>query len=159
MKEIITIFTGEVKTSNETADLKSRPLGSCVVVVLFGENFRYGGMARGLFPGKAPDKENVIPGRYAQNAIRQLIDAFTGLGLDIKNLKAVVVGGGNVLKRENDTIGTDNLESVHQLLKDNEIEVVAYSVKGTKRKSVRFDIEQMVIFYTSGDESKKNYTR
>lgn len=151
MKETITVFTGEVKTSNQTAVLKSSPIGSCVVVVLFDENCKHGGMAHIMLPDKAPEKENTVTGRYAQNAICQLIDELTAHGVNTKKLNAVVVGGGNVLKRENDTICINNLKSVSQLLEKNKIEVVAGSVKGTERKSVRFDIQNGLIFYTCGD--------
>jgi len=155
MKEVVTVFTGEIKTSNQDADLKSSPIGSCVVVVLFDENCSFGGMAHIMLPGKAPEKEDVIPGKYAHNAIRQLIDELTAHGMQQEKLKAVVVGGGNVLKRENDTIGIDNLESVSQQLTDYKIEVVARSVMGTERKSVRFDIKNRIIYCSKGDGSEK----
>jgi len=60
-----------------------------------------------------------------------------------------------VLKRENDTIGIDNLESVSQQLTDYKIEVVARSVMGTERKSVRFDIKNRIIYCSKGDGSEK----
>ena len=155
MKEIITVFTGEVKTGDTTVDLKSSPIGSCVVVVLFDEKSKTGGMAHIMLPGKAPEKEDVIYGRYAANAIDILINELTARGLSPERLKAVVAGGGNVLKRTNDTIGTDNLVSVNRLLKEYKIEVVAESVKGTERKTVRFDTDQGIIFYTKGDGQEK----
>lgn len=155
MKETITVFTGEVKVSNETADLKSSPIGSCVVVVLFNDNCMYGGMAHIMLPGMASEKENIVSCRYAWNAIHELLMKLNAAGLNIKKLKAAVVGGGNVLKRTNDTIGVDNLESVYQLLEENGIEIVAHSVKGTERRSVRFDIQHGVIYFTVGDEPEK----
>lgn len=155
MKETITVYTGEVSTSDESADLKSSPLGSCVVVVLFNENNKIGGMAHIMLPGKASEKRNADSGKYAENSIDMLLGKLAAKGVRKDNLKAVVVGGGNVLKRANDTIGTDNLESVNQLLEENKIETVAFSVKGTERKTVRFDIEAGVIYYTKGDDPEK----
>ena len=155
MKKIVTVNTGEIKITGGEADLESSPIGSCVVVVLLDEKSKTGGMAHIMLPGKAPEKENVICGRYAANAIDILIDELAARGLSPERLKAVVAGGGNVLKRENDTIGTDNLVSVNRLLKEYKIEVVAESVEGTERKTVRFDTERGIIFYTKGDEGKK----
>ncbi|MFW5755913.1 MAG: chemotaxis protein CheD [Tangfeifania sp.] len=155
MKEIITVFTGEVKTGDATVVLKSGPVGSCVVVVLFDEKSKTGGMAHIMLPGKAPETANVIPGRYAANAIGMLINELTARGLNPERLKAVVAGGGNVLKRANDTIGAGNLASVKRLLKEYKIEVVAESVKGTERKTVRFDTGHGIIFYTKGDDPEK----
>ena len=155
MKETITVFTGEIKTGSQTVVLKSSPIGSCVVVVLFDEKSKTGGMAHVMLPGKAPEKEDVIYGRYAANAIDILINELTARGLSPERLKAVIAGGGNVLKRVNDTIGTDNLDSVNQLLAKNKIETVAFSVKGTERKTVRFDVGAGVIYYTNGDDKEK----
>lgn len=159
MKETITVFTGELKAGNQSVDLKSSPIGSCVVIVLFEEEIMTGGMAHVMLPGKAPEKDHVMQGRYAENAIDLLINELTEHGLNKEKLKAVVVGGGNVLKRENDTIGIENLKSVNQLLEKHEIKTVAYSVKGTERKSVRFDISQGTIFFTKGDEPEKELYR
>lgn len=159
MKETITVFTGEIKTGTKTVDLRSSPLGSCVVVVLFDKNGTAGGMAHIMLPGKAPCKKDVVPGRYAQNALDLLIQELSAYGLNCTKLKAAIVGGGNVLKREHDSIGSDNLDSVNQILKEYKIEVVASSVKGTERKTVRFDIEHGVIFFTKGDDPEKELYR
>ncbi|SHJ98010.1 chemotaxis protein CheD [Tangfeifania diversioriginum] len=159
MKETITVYTGEIKISDGTTDLKSSPLGSCVVVVLFDEEVSAGGMAHIMLPGKAPVKENVVPGKYAANAIEKLIQDLKAEGLAEEKLKAVVVGGGNVLKRENETIGTDNLFSVYQLLELYKIKLEASSVKGTERKSVRYNTEKGIIYYTKGDGPEKELYR
>ena len=159
MKETITVFTGEIKTGSQTVVLKSSPIGSCVVVVLFDEKSKTGGMAHVMLPGKAPEKEDIIYGRYAANAIDILINELTARGLSPERLKAVIAGGGNVLKRAKDTIGTDNLVSVKWLLNEHKIEVVAESVEGTERKTVRFDTGRGIIFYTKGDEPEKELYR
>ena len=159
MKETITVFTGEIKTTGGAAELKSSPIGSCVVVVLFDEKSKTGGMAHVMLPGKAPEKEDIIYGRYAANAIDILINELTARGLSPERLKAVIAGGGNVLKRAKDTIGTDNLVSVKWLLNEHKIEVVAESVEGTERKTVRFDTGRGIIFYTKGDEPEKELYR
>jgi chemotaxis protein CheD len=159
VKETITVYTGEIKTSDGTAHLKSSPLGSCVVVVLFDGISKTGGMAHIMLPGKAPEKQDAIPGRYAENAIDMLIRELTGKGMDVEKLKAAVVGGGNVLKRDNDTIGTDNLDSVSRQLQKHNIEIVAVSVKGTERKTVRFDTELGIVFYTKGDAPERELYR
>ena len=159
MKETLTAYTGEIKVAGPEFDLKSSPIGSCVVVVLFDENCKAGGMAHIMLPGKAPEKENITPCRYAQNALGKLIQELTACGVEREKLKAVIVGGGNVLKRINDKIGTDNLESVSRLLKEYKIEVAASSVRGTERKTVRFDISGGVIFFTKGDEPEKELYR
>lgn len=155
MREIITVYTGEIKTISRLADLKSSPIGSCVLVVLFDENSKAGGMAHIMLPGKAPEKENVLSCRYAKNAVEMLIQELSVYGVNKEDLKAVVVGGGNVLEREGDTIGKNNIDSVSNILGLKNIPILARSVGGTNRKSVRFDIEQRVIYFAEGDFKEK----
>lgn len=155
MTESIIVQTGEVKTGGRNDVLKSSPIGSCVAVVLFDAHAKAGGMAHIMLPGKAPEKKNVITTRYAENAINLLIQQLKLNGAKKEKLKAVIVGGGNVLKRPNDLIGQENLDSVNELLQKSDIEVVAGSVAGEERKAVRFDIQAGNIYVATGDEKEK----
>lgn len=155
MTETITVYTGEIKMASGDANLKSSPLGSCVVVVLFDEIIKAGVMAHIMLPGKAPQNKIVEKCRYAVDAIGELLVLCEKKGMDCQKLKAVVVGGGNVLKRPGDSIGLDNLNSVLNQLKINNIPVLAKSVGGTNRKSVWFDIGNQRIYYTEGDSKEK----
>ena len=154
IKEPILAQTGEVKTGSKNDILKSSPIGSCVVVVLFDEKVDAGGMAHIMLPGKAPEKKNTVPARYAENAIEKLLKQLKELGLRKNQIKAVIAGGGNVLKRKGDMIGKHNLNAVYHLLELNNIPVLAKSVGGTNRKSVRFDIKQQIIYFTDGDSEE-----
>lgn len=145
------VQTGEVKSGSGNDSLKSSPIGSCVAVVLFDENIDAGGMAHIMLPGKAPEKKGTIPGRYAENAVEELLKQITERGVRKNHVKAVIAGGGNVLKREGDMIGNLNINSVKHMLELNKIPVLAQSVGGTNRKSVRFDIQQRIIYFTEGD--------
>ncbi|MFW6309587.1 MAG: chemotaxis protein CheD [Prolixibacteraceae bacterium] len=155
MKEPVIVQTGEVKTGGRNDILKSSPIGSCVVVVLFDEEIAAGGMAHIMLPGKAPDRKDTVPARYAYNAIEELLKQMTELGARQSHLNAVIAGGGNVLKRDGDMIGALNADAVNHLLSEKNIPVLAQSVGGTNRKSVRFNIEQRVIYYTEGDSKEK----
>ncbi len=149
------VQTGEIKTGIRNDILKSSPLGSCVVVVLFNEEVDAGGMAHIMLPGKAPQKEAIIPARYAENAVEELLKRLTDLGIIKNHLKAVIAGGGNVLKRNGEMIGILNVESVVNQLEINNIPVLAQSIGGTDRKSVRFDIEKRIIYFTRRDSKEK----
>ena len=159
MKETITVFTGEVKTSGPEADLKSSPIGSCVAVVLFHKNIRFGGMAHIMLPGKAPERKSADSTKYAHNAIDVLLSEMSAAGISSDSPHAVIAGGGNVLKRENDTIGTDNIDSVTGILETKMIKIAASSLKGTERRCVRFDIENGIIWVAKGDEQERELFR
>jgi chemotaxis receptor (MCP) glutamine deamidase CheD len=66
-----------------------------------------------------------------------------------------LVGAGNVLQKEDDTICDANIESVTGILKEKNISVMASVLGGTKRKSVFMDVETGCISYTEGDEKEK----
>lgn len=155
MNEPIIVNTGEIKSGGSNAVLKSGPIGSCVVVILFDEITKTGGMAHVMLPGRAPEKEGTIKTRYAENAIKHLISHLNEAGIGKENLKAVIVGGGNVLKRIGDTIGVDNFNSVVQILNNFKIEIKASLVKGTERRSARFDISKGTIYVATGDDKEK----
>jgi len=155
MDELIIVNTGEIKSGDSNTILKSSPIGSCVVVLLFDEIKKTGGMAHIMLPGRAPEKEGTIKTRYAENAIEHLIFQIHEAGIGKENLKAVIVGGGNVLKRIEDTIGVDNFNSVVQILNNFKLEIKASLVKGTERRSVRFDIPQGTIYVATGDDKEK----
>lgn len=155
MEDYIYVQTGEVKIGGGNSGLKSSPVGSCVIVIMFNENVKKGGMAHIMLPGKAPEKRESDKCKYAINAIDTLLALLKNDGMDCNHLKAVVAGGGNVLKRSGDTIGTDNLSSVFNHLKFKKITILKKSVGGTNRKSVWFDISEQTVYYTEGDSKEK----
>ena len=71
------------------------------------------------------------------------------------NIEACIVGGANVLKRENDTIGKDNLDSIMKILREEHINIKAKSIGGFERRTVLFDIMKGCIYYTVGDSKPK----
>ena len=156
MGNTIIVNTGEVKTGGNMDILKSSPIGSCVVVILFHEKIAKGGMAHIMLPGNAlPSVESVKATRYAVNALEALFEQLAFTGINKNELNSVIVGGGNVLKREGDTIGLDNMNSVIQILGDHKIKIKARSVLGTERKLTRFDIMKGLIYVTEGDQNEK----
>jgi chemotaxis receptor (MCP) glutamine deamidase CheD len=66
-----------------------------------------------------------------------------------------MVGGANVLKRKNDTIGVDNITSVEKLLQDLHLRVCAKSIGGTERRTVLFHVETGCVYFTIGDSKEK----
>jgi chemotaxis protein CheD len=155
MENHIYVQTGEVKTGQLNDIIKSSPIGSCAVVILFDESIQIAGMAHIMLPGKAPLRENIIKNRYAEDAIKTLIEQLAGNGLEKDKLKAVLVGGGNVLKRNGDTIGIDNIKSVEMILSRLKIPIVAKKVGGTERYATKFDINAGIIYYTIGDNPEE----
>jgi len=60
-----------------------------------------------------------------------------------------------VLKRVNDSIGKDNLESVKRLLSEKKLEIKAEAIGGFERSTVLFDILNGCIYSILGDSKQK----
>jgi chemotaxis receptor (MCP) glutamine deamidase CheD len=77
------------------------------------------------------------------------------LGSKKDDIEVFLVGGGNVLNREDDTICKDNIESALKLLSEKQLKVRAQALGGTARRSVSLDVERGIVSYTEGNGSEK----
>ncbi len=155
MKNIFTVHTGEMKVSKKNTILKSSAIGSCVVIAAYDLKENIGALLHVMVPGRAPDGYDYQRTRYAQDAIEKMITMMTQLGTTTENIIVCLVGGANVLKRKDDTIGLDNIISIVELLKKIGIKIRAKSVGGTERRSVSLDVENGNIYYSVGDGIEK----
>lgn len=151
MKKTIHVSTGEVKAAKKTAILKSAAIGSCVVIAAYDAKKMIGAMAHVMLPGTSPKKTSSPRTRYAVDAIEKMIAMMTPLGTDRKNIEVCLVGGANILQREDDTIGRNNTDSVTELLTIQNMEIKARSLGGTERRSVTLDVENGNVYHSIGD--------
>ena len=149
------VNTGEVSTAGINTELNSGAIGSCVTITAYNAEKKVGSMAHVMLPGACPAKNQMYATRYASNAIEEMFSQLKSVEVNKDNIEVCVIGGANVLKRENDTIGTDNLDSVENLLRENQIEIKAKAIGGFERRTVLFDIEKGCIYYTEGNSKQK----
>ena len=154
MREIIDVNTGEVKVGGEKVILRSIAIGSCIVVAAYDSKQKIGAMAHVMLPGSAPEK-TLERTRYAADAIEEMIYQMIREGADKNNIEVCLVGGGNVLKKQDDTICRDNIKSTTQLLKEKHIPVRSAVLGGTERKGVFLDVRSGTVSYTEGDEKEQ----
>lgn len=154
MKQIIDVFTGEVKSSDSSCDLVSRSIGSCIVVTAFVPAKIFGSMAHIMLPGKSPEKCRIERTKYAVDAINELLRQLNLPETLYPDIKICLVGAGNVLKRKDDLICSNNINSVQKILADKGLKIKAQVLGGTKRRSVRFDVAKSEVYY-SEDSSRE----
>ena len=111
-------------------------------------------MAHIMLPGIAP-QQSLEKTKYAFDGIEQLLDQMFEARAGTDEIEVCLVGAGNVLQKEDDTICDANIESVTSILKEKNIPVMVSALGGTKRKSVFMDVEYGSISYTEGDEKEK----
>ncbi len=167
--KLFDVQTGEIKVCGNECVLKSGAIGSCVVVVAYDTHKKLGGVAHIMLPGKSrPLKEgntvtpvqckgakasdiDIEKTRYAVDAIDYLAQKIQEMGSKLENLEVCLIGGANVLKREGDTIGRDNILSVKKLLNLKNIKIVAESLGGTERRSMSLEVSTGTVRFTQGD--------
>ena len=158
MKKVVEVNTGEVMAGDSGMILKSDAIGSCVVIAACAHKKKVGSLAHIMLPGRSPEKCPYQKTRYAADAIELMLKELTKLAVDIADIEVCLVGGANVLKRNDDTIWKDNIDSVMELLKEKNIKIRAKALGGEERRSVSFDIERGIVSYREGDGEEKVLT-
>lgn len=154
MNEIVYANTGEVKSGNEHITLNSGAIGSCVVICIYNSMTKTGGMVHIMLPGRDP-AENEQNTKFAFNAIQKLLKIMNADSVEASQLETCIIGGANVLKRPNDTIGINNIDSVERLLDEQGVRICKKAVGGFERRTAEFNIGKGYIFYTEGDSKPK----
>lgn len=144
----LNVDTGEVKVGGEDTILKSNTIGSCIVIAAYDTHNRIGGLAYVMLPGSDPGKPQDSSLKYTVNAVEELMNKMTGMGTRKENIEAFLVGGGNVLKKEDDNICQKNISSVVKILNNKNITIRKTAVGGTVRRTVLFDIKNGSLNYT-----------
>jgi len=153
MKPVVDVGVGRVVVTNDSVVLRAIALGSCIGAVAYDAGGKFAGMAHIMLPGRAPDNAEEKT-RYAADAIDELLGAMTEAGVKLGKLDVCLVGAANVLRRDDDTICRNNIESVTSILEDKGIEIKASALGGTHRKSVSVDLQTGDVFYTVGNGGK-----
>ncbi len=155
MEKIVNVSTGQVKVGRKGEILKSTAIGSCVVIAAYDSKKNLGVMAHVMLPGRAPKSAYSESTKYAADALDEMISRINRRGANLCDLGVCLVGAGNVLKKSDDTVCNNNIESITQLLKEKNIPVRAAVLGGTERKSISLDVGSGSIYYTEGDREEK----
>ena len=154
MDNIVDVNTGEFAVRRGDFILRALAIGSCVVVAAYDSKAKVAGMAHIMLPGRAPEK-STMKTKYAADSIEQLLSQMLESGSDTNSIEACLIGAGNVLKKEDDTICAGNIKSVTAILAEKNIPVRARSVGGTIRRSASLDVELGIVSCTEGDDKEK----
>ena len=155
MRAFVDVNTGEVEATNGEVILRSIAIGSCVVVSAYDSRTKTAAMAHVMLPGRSPESKSFEKTKYAFDAIDKMLRKMFFLGSVIGDIEVCLVGGGNVLKKEDDTVCQDNINSTSQILRENNIPVRAAVLGGTRRKGVFLDVKDGRISYTEGDREER----
>jgi len=142
------VTTGCLSVGSKEGILTSSPLGSCVAVVAYDSTTKIGGLAHIMLPGKAPKGND---NKYAESAITNLIDELKKLGVSKKHIEICLVGGANVLRKENDNIADQLIISISSTLEKKKLKVTASSLGGYERRTAKLILGSGIVNFTVGD--------
>jgi len=148
------VATGCLATGSLKGIIRTSPLGYCVAVIAYDKTTKNGGIAHIMLPGKSPTKDKAEENKYAGNAIENLLDALKSLGSKKANIEICLVGGANVLRKENDTIADNLILSIFEILERKKLSIKATSLGGYERRTAKLCLNSGRVTFTLGDNSE-----
>lgn len=145
------VATGCLVTGSKNGLIHSTPLGSCIAVVAYDKTTKIGGIAHIMLPGKAPTNKNGDENKYATNAIENLLFELNKLGVTNTNIEFCLVGGANVLRKENDTIAEKLTTSIIGICEQKKLKIRKTSLGGYERRTAKLDLNSGIVNFTIGD--------
>lgn len=155
-KNIFSIKVAECAVGKESTTIETSSVGSCVVVCLYDEQSKIGGMAHSMLPSRTKDDnvQNIIndsmtkPAKYVNEAIDYMVREIEKLGGNKSFIKAKIIGGSEMfhfLSKTSVGIGQENIIAAHSKLKELHIPIISEDTGGTVGRSASFNIENGVL--------------
>jgi len=141
MTETITIKMGEMRTAHNPAVLETAGVGSCLVVILYDEEAKVGGLAHAMLPHVITGQE--ASSRFVDIAIDRMVPELMALGADKSRIVAKLIGGAHMFAlygNAQNGIGAKNIDAAKERLKLHHIPVSGEETGGTVGRNVRFDL-------------------
>ncbi len=139
VKKII-IGIGEVAVEKNPAVIVTLGLGSCVGVCMRDPMARVGGMAHVMLP-ESSDRNVKNPGKYADAAVKYLVEKLLEMGASQSRIEAKIAGGAAMFDSGTMNIGKKNTDAVKYWLKYYDIPVKAEDIGGNRARSIEYNIE------------------
>jgi len=148
------VATGCLATGSKNGMIRTSPLGSCVAIVAYDKTSKTGGIVHTMLPGKSPKESKAEKNKYAENAIENLLDALKSSGRNKANIEICLVGGANVLRKENDTTADNLIFSIFEILERKKLSIKRTSLGGYDRRTAKLTLDTGSVTFTLGDKSE-----
>lgn len=128
---------GEVKVAQGKLKLVASGVGSCIVIMLYDETKRIGGLAHCLLPFGGD-----MSLKYPRNAIAEMLRQMLFRGASKGNAVAKIAGGATMFEGfKRHGIGKRNVAKAREELKRLDIPIVAEDVLGNWGRSISFNLD------------------
>jgi len=139
------IHVGEIYIGAKATEI-STVLGSCVAVCLYDEENGISGMNHYLVP--LWNENGLQSPKFGNISIPRLIENMQNIGCEIKDIKAKIFGGANVIDvgSENIMVGRKNILIAKEILREYGIKIIAHDVGGNKGRRIMMQSDTGKIF-------------
>lgn len=136
----IEVGIAEYAVTDNGDELSTFGLGSCVAIALFDDDSGISALAHVMLPSAKRGK-GAEPGKFADTAIKVMVEEMEELGANPANIKAKLVGGSEMFNFTGiaEGVGERNVESTRRELQSRGISIEAEDVGGDHGRSVHFD--------------------
>jgi chemotaxis protein CheD len=147
--EVVTVYLkpGElIFCEHET--LVTTVLGSCISVTMFHPKSRIGAICHALLPQEKAKGEAF---RYVDTSILNMLERFAGYGISRTRIEVKLFGGAEMLiasrnSNRSVTVGSKNIEIALQVIKTEQLRLVASDFGGTQGRKIYFHTHTGEIF-------------
>ncbi len=140
--KIIKIGIAEAAAAKDPSVLVTLGLGSCVGICLYERREKIIGMAHIMLPSSLEIKNNSNKAKFADTAIKMLINDMIGLGANKSIITAKIAGGAQMFAFKSDNelmrIGERNVRAVKEELKRQRVNIIAEDVGGNYGRTIKF---------------------
>lgn len=142
MQDSVAVGLGECKVSRNIEEvLAAYGLGSCVGIGMYDPQLRLAGLLHAVLP-ISPNGVAERSAKYVTSGIEILLDEMIKAGAIPSRIIVRMAGGANMLTApgfsKTFNIGTRNVETAHEVLKQHRLRLVSEEVGGTIGRTVRF---------------------
>lgn len=123
-------------------------VGSCVAICLYDPSTKIAAMAHVMLPKNNTSDPNPKPeAKFADVAIKIMLDKLQENNAKLNRLKAKMAGGANIFQNEGRpnvfNIGTRNADAIKSLLEEKKIPIIAQDTGSTSGRWIVFDMNSL----------------
>lgn len=139
-----TVGIAELKTAKHPNNLSVIGLGSCIGVCLYDPVTQTGGIAHVMLPVSKNVKGDVNKAKFADTAVKALLEAMLEAGISPDGVIAKIVGGAHMFHIPEDRdpmkLGERNAASVKLALEECAIPLIAEDTGGKHGRTIVMDM-------------------
>lgn len=138
----LVVKIADMKIAQHGEELITYALGSCIGICLQDKITKLSAMIHIMLPiNMEAGRKNTM--KYADTGIRETLKQMEARGTRRRNIVAKVAGGAKMFETSPGSslgnIGKRNIDSVHMILKAEQIRLLAEDVGGTTARTISFD--------------------